>query len=87
MHLLFEVYLVPGAKGEQLLTQETLEDTKARIMTRPELEAEGFHEIKDDPQNRERRYVVIRRSDQNRLANWFDVHQEVTGYEIHDFDL
>ena len=87
MHLLFEVYLVPGAKAEQLLTQETLEDTKARIMTRPELEAEGFGGIKDDPRDRDRRYIVIRRSDHNRIANWLDTHQEVTGYQVHDFDL
>ena len=87
MHVLFEVVLVAGAKAEPLLTQETLDDTQARIMTRAELEAEGFTGIQDDFEARERRFIVVRRRDQNRIANWLDTHQGVAGYRPHDFDL
>jgi hypothetical protein len=87
MHVMFEVYLVPGANAADLLTQETIEDTKAQVMTRAEAEKTGFSGIPDDPEGRERRFIVIRRRDQNRIQNVLDAHPEVTGFRIHDFDI
>lgn len=86
MHVMLEVLLVPGASGE-LLTQETIDDTQARIMTREEVEKAGFSGLQDDPQGRDRRFIVVRRSDGRRIQNVLDTHPEVTGFREHDFDL
>jgi len=87
MHVLFEVFLVAGSKGDVLLTQETIDDTQARILDRAGVEQLGFRGIEDDPEARTRRFIIVRRRDHNRITNWLDTHQEVTGYRVHDFDL
>ena len=87
MHVMFEVILAPGASAKGLLSQETIEDTKAQVMTRAEAEKVGFQGIRDEPQGRDRRFIVVVRSDQRRIQNRLDALPEVTGYEVHDFDL
>jgi hypothetical protein len=87
MHVMFEVQLVPGASGANLLTQETLEDTQAQVLTRAQVETLGFQGLTDDAQGRERRFIIVRQRDQNRIANILDAHPEVPGFRVHEFDL
>lgn len=86
MHVMFEVILAPGASAEGLLSPETIEDTKAQVLTRAEAEKIGFTGIPDDPQGRERRFIVAKRSDARRISNRLEVVPVVTGFDIHDFD-
>ena len=87
MHVMFEVLLVPGASGANLVSAETLEDTQAQVLTREQVEKLGFVGLDDDPQGRDRRFIIVRRRDQHRIQNALDAHPEVPGFRVHDFDL
>ncbi|PRP91619.1 hypothetical protein ENSA5_53790 [Enhygromyxa salina] len=87
MHVMLEVILAPGAQVGELLTQETIEDTKARVMTQAEVEKLGFQSLADGPEGCERRFIVVGRSDQRRIQNHLETLPRVTGFRVHDFDL
>ena len=86
MHVMFEVILAPGASADDLLTQETIDDTQAKVLTRAQAESIGFSGIPDDPEGRERRFIVAKRGDTRRIANRLEVVPAVTGFNVHDFD-
>jgi hypothetical protein len=86
MHVMFEVLLVPGALVENLLSAETLDDTRARLMTRAQVDATGFVGLADDDGDH-RHFVIVRHRDQNRIQNALDAHTDVRGFRVHAFDL
>ncbi len=80
--LLFEVVLSPGSFGLALLTEETLADTQAQIMTRAEAEKVGFSGLPD--RGTEVRYVVCSPSHRARVLAQLDRHPEVAAFDVHD---
>jgi hypothetical protein len=87
MHVMFEVYLGPGASAEALLTPETLQDTQAQIMTPEEAAALGLQGIPEDPEGRERRFIVVVKSDERRIYNQLEMNPQVTAFRLHEIDL
>jgi len=91
MHVMIELYLAPGATGEGLFTQETLDDTQAQVMTPEQAKAVGFDGLPDDPQEgaerRERRLVVVGKIDERRIINVLEASPQVSNFQVHDVDI
>lgn len=87
MHVMFEVYLTPGSFGQGLLTKETQADTQAQIMTKEEAEQVGFAGLPDDPQGRERRFIVCAEKDARRITNALTASAEVAAFDMHAINL
>jgi hypothetical protein len=49
MLVVFEVHLAPGGVAAELLSEEILADTHAKVMTAAEAHALGFAGVSDDP--------------------------------------
>lgn len=80
---MFEVYLTPDASGEGLLTEETLRDTKALVMTDEEAEREGFLDIPEPAVDRgERRLIVVGKTDERRIQNALEANPQVAGFRV-----
>ncbi|MCA9631794.1 MAG: hypothetical protein KC766_29270 [Myxococcales bacterium] len=56
--VVFEVYLTPGANPEELFTRETLEETRAKVMTLEEAERSGLSGFKPTEHPGELRLVM-----------------------------
>ncbi len=80
--LLFEVILSPGSFGQNLLTEETLADTQAQIMTRAEAEKVGFSGLPERPGDL--RYVVCSPSHRARILAQLDRHPDVAAFDVHE---
>lgn len=87
MHVLFEVYLAPGASGEGLLSEETVKDTQAQVMTVEEAAKVGFHGLPDDPAGRERMLIVVGKVDERRIQNVLEASPQAGGFRLHLVDL
>ena len=85
--ILYEVYLVPGASGAPLLSQETKDDTGAQEMTPEQAEQVGFHGIPDDPHGRQRRFIVCQHSDERRIHNVLEASAQVANFQIHEVEM
>lgn len=86
MHVMFEVLLVPGAQADNLLSEETIADTSARLMTRAQVESTGFVGLAEDD-GAPRHYIIVRHRDQNRVQYGLESHPEVRGFRVLAFDL
>jgi hypothetical protein len=87
MHVLFEVFLKSGTSGEGLLTDETLADTQAQIMTPEDAKAVGIEGIPDDPEGRLRLLIVVSKSDERRIYNQLELSGDVTAFRVHEVAL
>ena len=87
MHVLFEVYLAPGASGEGLLSEETVKDTQAQVMTVEEAGKVGFHNLPDDPAGRERLLIVVGKIDERRIQNVLEASPQAGAFRVHLVDL
>lgn len=85
MHSMFEVYLVPGATGEGLLSQETLDDTLAQVMTKDQAEAVGFSGIPEADEDR--LFIVVARRDEKRIMNALEASHQVGRFAVHPVDI
>ncbi|MCB9584746.1 MAG: hypothetical protein H6718_05085 [Polyangiaceae bacterium] len=56
--VLFEVYLTPGANADELFTQETLDETGAKVMTLAQAEQSGLSGFKPAEHPGELRLVM-----------------------------
>jgi hypothetical protein len=86
MHVMFEVLLVPGSHVDNLLSDETRDDTNARLMTRAQVDATGFVGLADDDGDH-RHYIIVRHRDQNRVQYGLESHPDVRGFRVLAFDL
>jgi hypothetical protein len=87
MHVMFECFLAPGASGENLVTAETLADTQAQVMTPEEAVAVGFSGLPDDPQGRQRRFIVCTQTDARRIQGQLEMNSEVAAFRMHEITL
>lgn len=83
---MFEVYLAPDAGDEGLLTEETIHDTKAQVMTTEEAAATGFSPVPDAPPERERRLIIVGKIDERRIQNALEASPKVAGFRVHFAD-
>jgi hypothetical protein len=86
MHVMLEVLLVPGANVDGLLSEETVADTNARLMTRAQVEATGFVGL-DADDGEPRHFIIVRHRDQNRVQYALESHTDVRGFRVHAFDV
>ena len=84
---MFLVYLAPGSSGEGLLTEETLKDTLAQVMTEEQAEAVGFSGMPADPEGRERRFIVVAQGDSRRVMGQLEMNPQVAQFSVHDITL
>ena len=85
MWTLFEVFLVPGALGGELLTQETLDDTQAQVMTPEEAAKVGFQGIPERP-GTQRQLIVCKHSTAGRIQNALEASAQVGQFQVHHVD-
>jgi hypothetical protein len=87
MVIVFEVFVLPGHDPSELVSEETLRDTGAQLMTVDEARAVGFEGVQADPQGREVRFVAVRERDAQRFHRVFEGHAAVAGYKMHEVDM
>ncbi len=87
MHVLFEAYLAPGSSAEGLLSEETVRDTQAQIMTVQEAEKVGFQNLPDDAAGREQLLIVVGKVDERRIQNVLEASPQVSAFRVHLVDL
>jgi len=87
MHTMFEMYLAPGHSSEGLLSQETLDDTKAQIMTRAEAEKVGFGGLPEGPEGIEQRFIVVQKIDERRIMNLLESSPQVAKFAVHEVNI
>jgi len=87
MHVMFEVFLAPGSSGAGLLTQETIDDTAAQVMTVEQAEKIGFSGLPADAEGRARLLVVVAKVDERRIQNVLEASPQIAGFRVHLVDL
>jgi hypothetical protein len=86
MMVVFEVHVVPGCDPTHILTQETLRDTQAQVMTRAEAHKVGFHGLPEPPADHEVRYVAVAKRDEQRIQRSFESNEVVGLFRKFDVD-
>lgn len=84
--VLFEVFLAPGSSGASLLSEETLAETEARVMTEEETAQAGYGALPEDASGRPRVLVACSRSHARRVQNNLEASADVDGFHIHTVD-
>jgi hypothetical protein len=87
MHVMFERFLAPGSMGQRLISEETERDTQATVMTAEQAVALGFSGLPEDPQGRERRFIVCTQGDARRIQSQLEMHNEVAAFRMHEINL
>lgn len=84
MIIVFEVHLAPNRSGDDFLSEETIEETNAQVMTTEQARAVGFQGIPDDPNVR---LVAVAHSDRKFMAGALERAHDVVGFRAHEVDL
>ena len=86
MMVVFEVHVVPGCDPTTILTQETLRDTQAQVMTRAEAQKVGFGGLPEEPADHEVRYIAVAKRDESRIQRSFESNETVGLFRKFDVD-
>lgn len=84
MMVVYEVFLHPTADASKLLSEDTLKETQAQIMTVEEATAVGFSGIKPDPKGREMRLIAVAKRDAQWIARALDSHPDVASFRANE---
>jgi len=84
---MFEVYLAPGATGEGMFTQETLDDTMAQMMTPEQAKAVGFDGLPEPPDGVNALFVVVAKRDERRIHNALEASAQAAQFQMHEVDI
>lgn len=85
MKVLFEVTLFGDVNINDLLTEETKQDTGAQIMT--EEQAASVILAAGVPESgRVRAFIVCNRSDVRRIQNALEAHEGVAGFQVYELE-
>ncbi len=87
MHVMFEVYLAPGATGEGMFTQETLDDTMAQMMTPEQAKAVGFDGLPEPPEGVSSVFVVVAKRDERRIYNVLEGNPQAAQFRVHEVNI
>lgn len=84
MLCLFECFLAPGHDGSSLLTEETIDDTQAQIMTDSDAEQIGFSGLPPNTTGNARIFVVCAPRDARRIQHSLELSPQVAQYRQHE---
>ncbi|MEM1030204.1 MAG: hypothetical protein AAF928_22175 [Myxococcota bacterium] len=87
MHVMFEIYLAPGATGEGMFTQETLDDTMAQMMSPEDAKAVGFDGLPSPPEGVRSVFVVVAKRDERRIHNALEASPQAAQFRVHPVDI
>ncbi len=82
--LVFEVHVVSGGSDTPLLSDETLAETQAQVMSPSEARQLGFQGIPDAPNLK---LVVVAPKDRRFMEQIFERTADVTGFRVHEIDM
>ncbi len=81
--VLIEVHLAPGARTFEL-SEETLRETQAQMMTPEQARAVGFEGLPAPPPGREVRYVAVLARDSRWILNALEADPNVASFRMHE---
>lgn len=82
--VVFEVYLVPGADADGILSAETLRSTQAQIMTLDEARKVGFGGLPEPPPGKEVRLVALAKRDASWIHRALETSEAVASFRMHE---
>jgi hypothetical protein len=83
MLVLFVVHLAPGADASTLLTEQTLIDTQAQVMTADEARKAGFDGLPQElPPNV--RLIAAHDRDRRRIVNGLEASPAASSFSVHE---
>lgn len=80
----FEVYVAPGHDPDSLLSEETLRETHAQVMTFAEARAVGFTGVLEPPAGRALRLIAVNHRDAQWIHRKLESNHAVTSYKVHE---
>ena len=83
----FEVFVAPGHDPDALLSEETLAETQAQVMTPDEAAAVGFSGIQPDAKGREVRLIAVAQRDSQWVQRKLEANEAVTSFKVHEVDV
>jgi hypothetical protein len=86
MMVLFEVFLAPGADPSTLLTQETLRETNAQVMSIDDARKVGFQGVPDPPPGKEVRLVAVTKRDAPWIHRVLETNAAVGAFRTYEID-
>ena len=86
MMVVFEVHVVPGCDPTTILTQETLRDTQAQVMTRAEAQKVGFGGLPEAPADHEVRYIAVAKRDAGWIQKRLEASEAAATFRMFDVD-
>lgn len=84
MLIVFEVHLVPARADEPLLSDESLAETNAQVMTVAEAKAVGFDGLPNDDNVR---LIAVASRDKGFVQSALERADFVTGFRVHEVDM
>jgi hypothetical protein len=85
--VMFECFLAPGSSGEDILTEQTIRDTHAQVLTDTDAEKVGFGGLPENTTGAERRLIVCRNgSDSRRIHQALEACPQVAAFRVHEVD-
>ena len=84
MMVVFEVHLAPDAGPVELLSQETLQETQAQVMTLDEARKVGFGGLPAPPAGVDVRLIAVAKRDAGWVQKRLDANDAVGGYKVHE---
>jgi len=85
MIVVFEVFLVPGADPDTILTDEIKSATKAQLMTLDEARKVGFAGLPDQP-GHDVRLIAVAVRDKAWIIRTLEGSDAVGQFKVHDVD-
>jgi hypothetical protein len=82
--MLFEVYLESGSFGQAILSEETMADTGAQLMSDAEAAAAGFDGLPGNTSGSDRRWIACRETDAGRIVNALNMSGSVSQFKPHE---
>jgi len=80
----FECHLVPGGDPSTILSEDTLRETQAQVMTLAEARAVGLQGVPDPPAGEEICLIAVAARDAKWIQRSVEQSDAVKGFNIHD---
>ena len=84
MLVVFEVYFAPGSDPDSVLTEETLRETQAQVMTPEDAAKVGFSGLAPAEDGVETRLIAVASKDQRWIQRALEASDAVARFRVHD---